>query len=128
MILVYFIHTFLRVTLTLTEEWNGKAWAVPAPPLLQLSEAYTRNKLPQQFSLSEGVVITFRQLKSVPSGKSLTAVFTLSESMYNTSSAVLSEAKNVISNAVHSAKKDIGVSSATVKVSLQDKAGREIDI
>lgn len=114
--------------LALTEEWNGKAWAVPAPPLLQLSEAYTRNKLPQQFSLSEGVVITFRQLKSVPSGKSLTAVFTLSESMYNTSSAVLSEAKNVISNAVHSAKKDIGVSSATVKVSLQDKAGREIDI
>lgn len=114
--------------LTMTEEWNGKTWAVPEPPLLQLSAAFTKNKLPQQFSLSDGVVMTFRQLKSVSFGKSLTAVFILSESMYNTSAAVLDEAKSAISKAIHDAKASMGVTSTNVKVRLQDKAGREINI
>lgn len=114
--------------LTMTEEWNGKEWVVPAPPLLRLSEAYTKNNLPRKYSLSEGVEMTFTQVKASASGKFLSAEFTLSESMYNTSSAVLSEAKSVISKAVRAAKVDMGVSAARVGVRLQDKAGRVIDI
>lgn len=114
--------------LTLTEEWNGKNWAVPAPPLLKLSEAFSMNKLPRQFSLSEGVVMIFRQIKITPSGKTMNATFTLSESMYNTSSSVLSEAKGVISDALNDAKKEMGITEIRIKVQLLDKVGREINM
>ena len=114
--------------LTLTEEWNGKSWAVPAPPLLQLAEAFSRNNLPKQFSLSGGVVMTFRQIKTTPSGKTLNATFALSESMYNTSSGVLSEAKSVISEALNDAKAEMGITKTKIKVRLLDKVGREITI
>lgn len=114
--------------LTLTEEWNGKSWAVPAPPLLQLAEAFSRNNLPKQFSLSGGVVMTFRQIKTTPSGKTLNATFALSESMYNTSSGVLSEAKSVISEALNDAKAEMGITETKIKVRLLDKVGREITI
>lgn len=114
--------------LTVTEEWSGKAWVVPAPPLLQLSEAFTRNNLPQLYSLPDGITMTFRKLGAVASGKVLTATFTLSESMYNTSSSVLSEAKNMITKAVQDAKSEMGASATKVNVRLLDKAGREINI
>ncbi len=109
-----------------TEEWNGKEWAVPAPPLLQLSEAFTRKNLPKQYSLSGNVTMTFRQISASSSGKSMTATFVLSESMYNTSSAVLEEARQFMQAAVNEAKKKLGVSGVSVITRLLDKAGREI--
>ena len=114
--------------LTVTEEWNGKAWAIPTPPLLQLSEAYTKNNLPQHFTLSEGVVMTFRQVNSSASGKTLAATFTLSESKYNTSSSVLSEAKNTITEVLRNIMAEMGVTTAKVEIRLLDKAGRDINI
>ena len=111
-----------------TEEWNGHGWAVPAPPVLKLSETFTKKNLPKQYSLSGNVTMTFRQISASPSGKSLTATFSLSESMYNTSASVLDEARSYMRKAVTEAKTKMGVYDVNVTLCLLDKAGRKINL